>query len=78
VRGTGKLEMPTLTLHNTWDPAVPLFHEAALAQAVQAAGATHNLVQRQVPTYGHCEISGPQVVAAFGDLTTWVNTGNKP
>lgn len=75
---TGNLNIPVLTVHNTWDPAVPLFHEAALYKAAQAAGKTQNLLQRQVPSYGHCEIPGQDVVSAFGDLATWVATGVKP
>jgi predicted esterase len=75
---TGDLQIPVLTVHNTWDPGVPAFHEAALLQAVQAAGATDLLLQRFVPSYGHCNIPAAFAVQAFTDLATWVATGNKP
>ncbi len=75
---TGNLSVPVLTLHNTWDPAVPLFHEAALKSAVDAAGNSAFLVQRQVPTYGHCNISATMVLEAFSDLSAWAASGVKP
>jgi len=65
-------------MHNAWDPAVPAFHETALLQAVQAAGATAFLSQRIVYSYGHCNISPALVLQAFADLTSWTTTGNKP
>jgi dienelactone hydrolase len=75
---TGDLRVPVLTLHNAWDPAVPAFHEQLLLQAVQAAGATDMLLQRLVPSYGHCAISAQQVLQNFSTLTTWVESGVKP
>ncbi|MCI0433431.1 MAG: hypothetical protein L0271_07265, partial [Gemmatimonadetes bacterium] len=75
---TGDLQIPVLTVHNTWDPAVPAFHEAALLEAVQAAGATDLLLQRFVPSFGHCNIPAAFAVQSFVDLATWVSTGNKP
>lgn len=75
---TGAISVPVLTLHNTWDPAVPLFHEAALKEAVDAAGNGEFLVQRQVPSYGHCNISATMVLAAFNDLQQWAASDVKP
>jgi hypothetical protein len=75
---TGNLQMPVLTLHNTWDPGVPLFHEGALAAMVAAAGATGNLLQRQVQSYGHCAIPASTAVQNFLDMVTWATTGAKP
>jgi hypothetical protein len=57
---------------------VPAFHEAALLQAAQAAGATGLLLQRFVPSFGHCSIPAAFVVQSFTDLATWVATGNRP
>ena len=75
---TGRLRVPLLTVHNTWDPAVPLIHEVELAKIVQAAGTSAMLLQRQVPTYGHCAVPLPVLTAAFTDLVGWANTGVKP
>ena len=75
---TGALSMPVLTVHNTWDPAVPLFHETALKAKVDAAGASSMLLQRQVPSFGHCAIPASTVVSAFNDLAGWVSSGVRP
>ena len=75
---TGNLQVPVLTMHNTWDPGVPAFHERALQQAVQTAGASEFLVQRSVPSYGHCNISSALVLQGFADLTAWTTSGMKP
>jgi hypothetical protein len=75
---TGDLRVPVLTIHNTWDPAVPLFHETLLRRQVEAAGATPFLLQRQVPTYGHCAITGDQVIQGFTTLVGWIASGVKP
>ena len=75
---SGELRIPVLTLHNTWDPAVPLFHETLLRERVEAAGATPFLLQRQVPTYGHCAITGDQVMQGVAALTGWIASGVKP
>lgn len=75
---TGALGIPVLTIHNAWDPAVPIFHEAELLARASAAGATGNLLQRTQFSYGHCAISAASVVQAFQDLTQWSATGVKP
>ena len=75
---TGDLRIPVLTLHNTWDPGVPAFHEAAFLATVQAAGATQNLLQRLYPDYGHCNLPPAVQAQNFLDLVNWVSTGVKP
>jgi hypothetical protein len=77
---SGDLQIPVVTVHNLWDYLVPYFHEPAFGQIVQAAGASDMLLQRAVPDYGHCsnEAFRNAVVQSFGDLVTWVSTGEKP
>lgn len=75
---SGNLQIPVVSVHNFWDPLVPFFHEATLAQTVAAAGASSMLLQRGVPNYGHCNFPTPLVVSSFQTLTNWVSTGNKP
>ena len=75
---TGNLQIPVVSVHNFWDPLVPFFHEATLAQTVAAAGASNMLLQRGIPNYGHCNFSTPLVVSSFQTLTNWVATGIKP
>ena len=75
---TGDLRVPVLTLHNTWDPAMPLLHEKALYEKTVAAGETRNLLQRLYPAYGHCTIPAAVLAQNFSDMVNWVTTGVKP
>lgn len=75
---TGELSIPLLTLHNAFDPVVPIFHEALYAADVAAAGSSDLLVQQVVPTYGHCVFGVDRMVEAVTDLAAWVETGVKP
>ena len=75
---TGDLRVPVITLHNTWDPGIPAFHETALYEKVLAAGATGNLLQRLYPAYGHCQFPTALQAQNFFDLVAWVTTGVKP
>lgn len=75
---TGNLGTKVVTLHNAWDPVVPVFHEDSLTAAVTRAGRTDNLVQRRLPAYGHCDFSGAALLTAFGELEQWSRSGVKP
>ena len=75
---TGILSIPVVSVHNVFDPLVPFFHEGLLAEAASTAGGSANLLQRQVPNYGHCNFSTPLVVSSFTTLAEWVKTGTKP
>jgi hypothetical protein len=74
---SGALAIPTITLHNQWDPLVPFFHEPMLADRVSGAGAGSLLVQRK-GEYGHCNFSIDEQIKAITDLATWVESGVKP
>jgi pimeloyl-ACP methyl ester carboxylesterase len=75
---SGALRIPTLTLHNHWDPLVPYFHEGLLRDRVNGAGAGGLLVQRTKDAYGHCNFTVAEQVTAITDLAQWVETGIKP
>lgn len=76
---TGDLRIPVFTVHNSWDPGVPAFHETALLTVVQRAGATGNLFQRLIPPgTGHCSIPTSVAVHSFQQLVGWVTSGKKP
>lgn len=74
----GNLRVPLLTLHNTRDPVVPIFHEAVYRDRVAAAGRLAFLCQRSKDGYGHVNFSGAELLGAFADLVSWVNSGQKP
>ena len=71
---TGDLRMPTITIHNMFDPVVPAFHEADFAAAVLGAGRSGLLEQRDATAlYGHCRIEPSEVISAFDALVAKVD-----
>ena len=54
---SGKLKSPLLALHNTGDAFVPIVLEEQYRQKVQAAGASHPLVQRAIRRFEHCDFT---------------------
>ena len=78
-RRAGRSCTGMLSLHTSWDPTNPVFHEAAFREKVIAAGAAENLLQRFYPAYGHTSLIPPSVVVQnFVDMVNWVTTGVKP
>jgi pimeloyl-ACP methyl ester carboxylesterase len=75
---TGSLKIPVVSVHNSWDYLVPLFHEPAFLEIVRTAGATSMLLQRTEVNYGHCSFPKKVVVSSLETLATWVATGVKP
>ncbi|MGE5360668.1 MAG: hypothetical protein ACM3NQ_16755, partial [Bacteroidales bacterium] len=75
---TGDARIPTLTLHNYYDPAVPYSNEIEYATRVARAGAGNMVTQWTVPSFGHCEFTADQMTQAFTALVNWVYTGQKP
>jgi pimeloyl-ACP methyl ester carboxylesterase len=75
---SGVLAIPTVTLHTTRDPLVPLFHEARFAASVARGGTSDQLLQRSVAGFGHCTFTTEQMVDGLDALSRWVATGVKP
>lgn len=75
---TGDVGIPVLTLHTIHDQSVPYRHETRFAGLVAAAGTGNLVVQRAINRYGHCNFQPSEVLTAFTDLVTWVNTGVRP
>jgi pimeloyl-ACP methyl ester carboxylesterase len=74
----GRLRIPMLTMHDTGDGVVPLFHEIAYATAVAKNGRSNFLVQRFVNRGGHVNFTVEEQFTAFLDLVAWVKAGKKP
>lgn len=83
---TGQLRIPTVTVHNLYDPVVPEFHESAYDLLVTDAGWSANLATATVPIdgfdtstdpFGHCAFA-EEVVVAFAALSEWVESGSRP
>ena len=58
----GELRIPMISMHNRFDPVVPLFHEDLYAAKVAAAGNSHNLELRVVERYGHTDFPVEEAV----------------
>ena len=67
-----------LMLSDSRDPVVPGFNQTAYRDAVAAAGNPNLLVRRQIPAYGHCVFTPPQLATAFSDLVLWAEFGVTP
>lgn len=70
---TGNLSVPTVTLHTTRDPLVPIKHEAEFADAVSRSGRSALLTQQTVTGFGHCAFTTDQMVEAFRTLALQVS-----
>jgi len=76
---TGKLNIPHFALHNSRDPAVPVFHQTLYADLVDANGSADLLAQRITERYGHTETyPASEVYDAFSELVEWINNGVVP
>jgi len=75
---TGNIRIPTITLHTSRDPVVPVWHEPMYAAKAADAGRSTNLVQRTVDRFGHCTFTGTEMLTAFGQLVAWVELGVVP
>jgi pimeloyl-ACP methyl ester carboxylesterase len=74
---SGNLQIPLLTLHTMWDPAVPTSHERKLAAVVAAAGRSELLRQRTgtlANAFNHCGFSTAEIVSSFDQLAAWVGS----
>lgn len=69
----GVLQVPMVTLHNLFDPAVPYRHEGLYKQIVEGSGYGHNLTVLPTLGYGHCDFKSWQVLGAFYLLLNQVN-----
>ena len=74
----GNIKIPVLTLHTIGDLYMPISMEQIYAQRVAANGASDLLVQRAIRDVDHCAFTDEEIVTAFVELVTWVETGVKP
>ena len=73
---TGDIRFPVVTLHTTWDPGVPMWHEDLFAAKVAEAGRSEFLTRRTATAWGHCNFSGPDILGAFNTLVAQVSAVN--
>ena len=75
---TGRVQIPTVTLHTTRDPLVPYWHEAVYRLLATEQHREGLLVQQSVDRFGHCAFEDSEVAHAFAGLAGWVDYGVKP
>ncbi|NKZ05996.1 alpha/beta hydrolase [Actinomadura latina] len=75
---TGRLTVPTLTIHTVSDQLVPVEHQNEYARAVRAAGRAPLLRQAYVHRIGHCNFTASEYVASLQALEKRVETGHWP
>lgn len=74
---SGRLQVPTVTVHTFLDPQVPYWHEPLYELKVIEQGFSHNLTHIPVAAFGHCNFSAIEIVAAFS-IVTFQATGEFP
>lgn len=75
---TGRIHIPTLTLHTIGDGLVIVENENAYRRTVDEADHEHLLQQNYTNASGHCQFSNSEVLASFQALVGWVESGHKP
>jgi alpha-beta hydrolase superfamily lysophospholipase len=75
---SGKLIVPTLTLHAIDDPTAFVELEHAFRDTVERAGASNLLVQAFTDEHEHSKLATPQYAALFRAMTAWIDKGIKP
>jgi hypothetical protein len=75
---SGKIKNPVLTMHTRVDPLVTVSNMYEYAETVNNAGRGRYLYQTYTNGNGHCNFTGPQLIAAVTAINDWVRTGTKP
>ncbi len=75
---TGKLTVPTLTMHAQDDPTAFVEFEAAFHDTVAKAGALPMLVQTFTDEHEHSKEATPEYAALFRGMLAWLEKGEKP
>jgi dienelactone hydrolase len=74
----GTIKKPVITLHTKIDGLVPVSHESAYRETVEAAGNADLLFQAYTMGVGHCAFTTPQLVTTANALDQWVESGAPP
>jgi pimeloyl-ACP methyl ester carboxylesterase len=75
---SGKVRVPVLALHTTYDPGVPPRFANAYGVTATAAGNERWFVQQRVEADGHCNVRPALVGQALDELRTWAATSQRP
>jgi pimeloyl-ACP methyl ester carboxylesterase len=75
---SGKLVVPTLTLHAEDDPTAFVELENTYRDAVVRAGSQHFLVQSFTNEHEHLKEATPEYAALLRAMVAWIERGDKP
>jgi pimeloyl-ACP methyl ester carboxylesterase len=75
---TGKLRVPTLTMHAIDDPTAFVELEQVFHDTVEKAGKSDLLVQSFTDEYEHSKLATPEYAALLRAMTDWLDGGKKP
>jgi pimeloyl-ACP methyl ester carboxylesterase len=75
---SGKLIVPTLTMHAKDDPTAFVELEAVFHDTVAQAGASGLLVQSFTNEHEHSKLATPEYAALFQAMMAWITKGQKP
>ena len=75
---TGKLLVPTLTMHAIDDPTAFVELEQVLHDTVAKAGKSDLLVQSFTDEHEHSKLATPEYAALLRAMTAWIEQGAKP
>jgi pimeloyl-ACP methyl ester carboxylesterase len=75
---SGKLTVPTLTMHAIDDPTAFVELEQVFHDTVAEAGASDLLVQSFTDEHEHSKLATPEYAALLRAMTAWIEKGDKP
>lgn len=75
---SGKLTVPTLTMHAIDDPTAFVELEHTFRDTVAKAGASNLLVQSFTDEHEHSKLATPEYAALLRAMTAWIDKGEKP
>ncbi|WP_395443672.1 hypothetical protein [Caulobacter sp. UC70_42] len=75
---TGKLPVPTLTMHAIDDPTAFVELEQVFHDTVAKAGKSDLLVQSFTDEHEHSKLATPEYAALLRAMTAWIELGTKP
>jgi hypothetical protein len=75
---SGKLEVPTLTMHAIGDPTVYVEVDAVFRETVRSAGASDLLVQSFTSESEHSKLATPEYAVLLHAMMEWVEQGQRP
>ncbi len=75
---SGKLKVPTLTMHAIDDPTAFVELERTFRDTVAKAGASDLLVQSFTDEHEHSKLATPEYAALLRAMVSWIERGEKP